>query len=217
VVNLTWHSNFTPSGVKAPAFPGAIVSDKSLNGVPEWAYGVAGWFEAGLYMPLYTIDKNRGAVVDGVKLRTLFAAPHANERRFVYGVNFEFSYNAKYWNRKRFSSEVRPIVGWHLHLVDIIVNPILDTDYNGVKNLDFAPVERIAFTVSPRWRVAVEEYADYGPIRRFSGPADQSHQIYAIVDHTADLNIEAGIGFGVTSASDKVTLKLILSRDLNKR
>jgi hypothetical protein len=28
------------------------------------------------------------------------------------------------------------------------------------------------------------------------------------------VNIEAGIGFGLTSASDKVTLKLILSRDL---
>jgi hypothetical protein len=29
------------------------------------------------------------------------------------------------------------------------------------------------------------------------------------------LNIETGIGFGLTAASDKVTLKLMLSRDLN--
>ena len=217
VVNLTWHNNFTPNGTKAPAFPGAIVPDKSLNGVPEWAYGVTDWFEAGLYLPLYTVEKNRGVVLDGFKLRTLFAVPHADERRFVYGANFEFSYNAKYWNHKRLSSEIRPIVGWHLHLLDIIINPILDTEYNGVKNLDFAPSERVAVTLSPKWRVGVEEYADYGPLRRFSGAKDQSHQIYAVVDHTADLDIEAGIGIGVTSASDKVTVKLILSRDLNKR
>src|SRR3954465_15691246 len=73
VFNLTVHNNFTPNGVKSPAFPGAIVSNKSLNGVPEWAYGVTNWFEAGLYMPLYSIDRAQGAVLDGFKLRTLFA------------------------------------------------------------------------------------------------------------------------------------------------
>ena len=31
------------------------------------------------------------------------------------------------------------------------------------------------------------------------------------------LNIEAGVGFGLTSASDKLTVKLMLSRDLNSR
>ena len=39
VFNLTLHDNFTPDGRKTPAFPGAIVSNGSLNGVPEWAYG----------------------------------------------------------------------------------------------------------------------------------------------------------------------------------
>ncbi len=40
VFNLTWHNNFTPIGLKTPAFPGGLIPDKSLNGVPEWAYGV---------------------------------------------------------------------------------------------------------------------------------------------------------------------------------
>src|ERR1700692_719937 len=74
--NLTWHNNFTPAGVTTPAFPGALVADKSLNGVPEWAYGVTDWFEAGLYMPLYSIgkqDMSRGAsaMLNGFKLRLL--------------------------------------------------------------------------------------------------------------------------------------------------
>jgi len=54
VFNLTWHNNFTPDGARTPEFPGAITSNKSWNGVPEWAYGVNNWFEAGLYMPLYS-------------------------------------------------------------------------------------------------------------------------------------------------------------------
>jgi len=42
--NLTLHNNFTPIGVSTPAFPGAVVADKSWNGVPEWALGVTPWF-----------------------------------------------------------------------------------------------------------------------------------------------------------------------------
>ena len=55
--NLTLHNNFTPEGLATPAFAGALLADKSLNGVPEWAYGVTTWFEAGLYLPLYSIGK----------------------------------------------------------------------------------------------------------------------------------------------------------------
>src|SRR5689334_4538166 len=124
VFNLTWHNNYTPKGVTAPAFPGAVVADRSLNGVPEWAYGVNRWFELGLYMPLYSRDREMGWGLDGFKLRTLFAVPNADDRRFVYGANFEFSYNATRWDTRRFTSEIRPIIGWHLRPVDIIVNPI---------------------------------------------------------------------------------------------
>ena len=217
VFNLTVHNNFTPKGVKEPAFPGAVISDKSLNGVPEWAYGVTNWFEAGLYMPLYSIDKDQGALLDGFKLRTLFAVPDGDNRRFVYGANFEFSWNSKHWDTKRVTSEIRPILGWHLPNVDVIVNPIFDTSYDGVKNLIFAPSTRVAFTVKPKWQLAVEEYSDYGAVRSFNSPGDQAHQIFAVVDHSGKfLDMEAGIGVGLTDSSDKLQLKLILSRDLNK-
>ncbi len=214
--NLMLHNNFTADGLKTPAFHGAIIADKSLNGVPEWAYGVTDWFETGLYLPLYSISKNRGATIDGFKLRELFVLPHAADHTFFYGINFEFSYNASYWEASRVTSEVRPIIGWHLHPIDIIVNPILDTAYNGFKNLDFAPTTRVACNLSSKWALAAEEYADFGPLAHFYSTNKQSHQLWAVVDHTTKfLNIEAGLGFGLTDASDKVTLKLMLSRDLN--
>ena len=217
VFNLTWHNNFTPAGVKTPAYPGGLVNNKNLNGVTEWAYGVTDWFEAGLYLPLYSISKDRGATINGGKIRLLFVAPHADDRMFFYAVNFEFSYNAKHWDSRRFTSEIRPIIGVHLHPVDIIVNPILDNSYiGGFRSLDFAPATRVAYNVSPKWAIAVEEYADLGLLRRFYSAAEQSHQLYGVFDHgTKFVNIEAGVGFGLTPASDKVTLKLLLSRDFN--
>src|SRR5882672_6904442 len=214
--NLTVHNNFTPKGITTPAFPGAVVADKSFNGVTEWAYGVTPWFGAGLYLPLYSHDKNLGGTYDGFKLRALFAVPHAEQRKFFYGANFEFSINQKVWDENRFSSEIRPIIGWHLKPWDIIINPILDTEYDGLKNLVFAPAVRIAYNVNDKWAVSAEEYADYGPLHDLAGRSDQAHMLYGVVNHAMKwFEIEAGVGVGLTPASDKVVMKLLVIKDLN--
>jgi hypothetical protein len=218
VFNLTLHNNWTPRGIKTPAEPGQVVADKSLNGVPEWAYGVTSWFEAGLYLPLYTRDKNLGWGLNGFKLRTLFAVPHAEERTFFYGANMEFSFNADRWDSTKFTSEVRPIIGWHAGRVDVIFNPIVDTAYDGLKNLEFVPASRVAYNLSPVWAVAVEEYADFGPLHDLHSAHEQAHQIYGVLNRTGrPFDVELGIGFGLTNASDGLTLKVILARDLNKK
>jgi hypothetical protein len=216
-LNLMLHNNFTPKGVKEPAFPGAVISNRAYVGVAEWAYGVTPWFEQGLYLPLYSHSQNLGTTYNGFKLRELFVRPHADEQRFFYGVNFEFSVNKKQWDERRFTSEVRPIIGWHLKPIDIIVNPIVDTSYvGGLKSLDFAPSVRVAYNFSPKWAGAIEEYADYGPLREIYSASEQSHQIWAVMNHSSKIvDIETGIGFGLTGASDKVTLKFMISRDLN--
>jgi hypothetical protein len=216
--NLTWHNNFTPKGQTTPGFPGGVVADKSFNGVTEWALGVTEWFEAGLYLPLYSHDKNDGWGINGFKLRALFAVPHAADRRFFYGANFEFSVNANRWDASRFTSEVRPIIGWHLKPVDIIINPIVDTSYDGLKNLEFVPAARVAYNFSPDFALAVEEYSDFGPLHAFLPGSEQAHQVYGVIDRTwKEWDIEAGVGVGITDGSDRLTLKLILSRDLNKK
>ena len=216
-VNLTWHNNFIPNGLQEPAFPGAVVADDSFNGVTEWALGVTNWFEAGLYLPLYSHDKNLGWGINGVKLRALFAVPNAASRRFFYGANFEFSYNAQRWDSTRFTSEIRPIVGWHLKPIDIVINPIVDTAYDGLKNLEFVPAARLAYNSASGWTVAAEEYDDFGPLHEFLPGSQQAHQLYGVVDRTwRAWDIEAGVGGGLTSGSDRLTLKLILSRDLNR-
>lgn len=220
VFNLMVHTNFTPIGRKTPDFPGAIIPNDSVNGAWEWAYGVTDWFEQGLYLPVYTpYSQGRGTTIDGFKLRELFVRPHAAEHKFFYGINFEFSVNHKYWESKRFTSEVRPIVGVHLHPLDIIFNPIVDTNYTGGPgNLEFVPATRVAYNFNDKWAAAVEEYADLGPLRHFEPLNDQFHEVWAVMDHNSKIvNIETGVGFGVTAGADKLTFKLMLSRDLNSR
>jgi hypothetical protein len=215
VFNLTWHNNYTPDGISAAAFPGGIVSDRAFVGVTEWAYGVNDWFEAGLYLPLYSIDKNLGATINGFKLRALFAVPNAAERVFFYGVGFELSFNAKRWDPKLVTSEIRPILGVHLGALDVITNPILDTAYEGIGEMELAPSARVAYNASSTWAVALEEYAGFGPLDDLLPGSQQSHQLFGVLDYVGPVEVEVGLGVGLTDATDGLTLKLIVARDLN--
>jgi len=101
--------------------------------------------------------------------------------------------------------------------VDIILNPILDNSFTGgFKSLDFAPATRVAYNLNSKTAVAIEEYADFGPLRNFYSASEQFHQIYGVLDRSTRFgDFEAGVGVGVTGASDKLTLKLLWSKDLN--
>jgi hypothetical protein len=220
VFNLMIHTNYTPIGRKMADFPGGIISNHSVNGTAEWAYGVNSWFEQGLYLPVWTpYSQERGGSINGFKLRELFVRPHAEDHTFFYGVNFEFSVNYHYWEPKKISSEVRPIVGLHLHPIDIIFNPIMDTDYTGgFGSLEFVPATRVAYNLSDKWAVAAEEYADLGPLRHLDSFGNQFHEVWAVLNHSTKIvNIETGVGVGVTHGADKLTFKLMVSRDLNSK
>ena len=218
VFNLTLHNNYALRGVTTPAFPGALVSNHTLSGVSEWAWGINEWFEAGLYLPLYSISRSDGVTLNGAKGRALFAVPHADQRKFFYGANFEFSYNARHWDEKRFTMEIRPIVGWHLGHVDLIFNPILDNSFDGAANLVFAPATRVAYNFSPKWAGAFEAYDDFGPLKHFNAGDQRSHQTFAVFDYTGkSVSIEGGVGVGRTPASDDLVLKLIIAKDLKTR
>ncbi len=221
IFNLMIHTNFAPVGRTTAVFPGAIVANHSLNGTAEWAYGVTPWFEQGLYLPVYTVySTDSGPTLNGFKLRELFVRPHAHDHKLFYGANFEFSVNANYWEDRTITSEIRPIVGLHLRPVDLIYNPIVDTNYTGgFGGLQYNPAGRVAYSLNENWAVALEEYDGFGPLHHFVPSRQQFHEVWAVVDRASSkflgINVEAGIGVGLTPASDKITLKLMLSRNLN--
>jgi hypothetical protein len=45
------HLNFTGIGQTVPEFPGGFTSNHSLQGTPEFAYGITNWWEVGFICP----------------------------------------------------------------------------------------------------------------------------------------------------------------------
>lgn len=152
------HLNYIPRGIKDPPFPGGLVSNNSINGTPEFAYGIADWWEVGLYLPFSIQDQKFYS--DAFKLRTLFVSPHADQRNFFYGVNFEFSNETPPFLQTQFGLEIRPIVGIRNADYELIVNPIVDVGFGKYGEADFAPAERLARKLGPDLFVGLEYYAD---------------------------------------------------------
>ena len=215
-VGLTWHNNYAFDGIKTPDFPGGLVDNHAYSSVTEWALGVTPWFEAGLYLPLFAHSSNQDWSYNGFKLRALFVQPDNDNKDFYYGVNFEFSWNEKSWDTQANTGEIRPILGWRLgEGWSITFNPILDNSYSGFSRLDFAPATRLDYKIDEKWTLAAEEYDDFGEIRGFLPANQQSHQLWGVVDYTGNpISVEAGMGFWLTSATDKLAVKVMLMSDL---
>jgi hypothetical protein len=135
-------------------------------------------------------------------------------------MNFEFSWNQHFWESQVNSGEIRPIIGWRFgdnNRWAFTFNPIVDNDYKGgIAGLEFNPATRLDYKVDETWTVAAEEYDGFGELRRFLPASQQFHELWATVDYNADpVSIETGVGFGLTPASDALTVKLMFISDLD--
>jgi hypothetical protein len=203
------HLNYVGAGQTTPPFSGGLVSNHSLNGTPEFAYGVTDWWEVGLYLPFAIQDQQ--FLSDSFKLRTLFVSPHADQRDFFYGINLEFSNTTPKFAQTRFALEVRPIIGVRNADYEFIVNPIVDAGFGKLGELDFAPAARLARKLGPDLFLGVEYYADFGEIGNFSKLADQQHSLFLVTDFKLGVfDVDFGVGYGLTSASDRWVVKTII-------
>ena len=203
------HLNYIPLGVKDPPFPGGLVSHNSINGTPEFAYGVTDWWEVGLYLPFAIKDQQ--FLSDSFKLRTLFVTPHAEQRDFFYGVNFEFSNTTPKFSQTRFGMEIRPIIGVRNADYEFIFNPIVDIGFGKFGEERFTPAARLARKLGPDLFVGLEYYADFGQIGNFANLADQQHTLFAVTDFKLGVfGVNFGVGYGLTPASDRWVVKTIV-------
>ncbi len=203
------HLNYIGIGLKDPPFPGGLVSHHSINGTPEFAYGVTDWWEVGLYLPFAIQD--RQFLSNSFKLRTLFVSPNAEQRNFFYGVNFEFSNTTPKFSQTRFGLEIRPIIGIRNADYEFIVNPIVGIGFGKNGEADFTPAARLARKLGPDLFVGLEYYADFGEIGNFLKSADQQHTLFAVTDFKLGVfDVNFGVGYGLTQASDRFVVKTIV-------
>jgi hypothetical protein len=203
------HLNYTFVGRTEPDFPGGLISNHSLQGTPELAYGITDWWEVGFYAPFAVAGGQ--LLSNGGKIRNLFVVPHAEKRDFFYGVNFEFSYQTPPFSQSRYALEIRPIIGVRNKDWEFIVNPIVDISFGRSGQADFAPALRLARNLGEDRFIGIEYYGGLGQIGNFLPLSQQSHQLFAVVDFKVEkFDVQLGLGYGLTPGSDPLVGKAII-------
>jgi hypothetical protein len=204
------HFNYAAVGQTVPEFPGGFTSNHSLQGTPEFAYGVTKWWEVGFYLP-FAVDGAGEFLSDGAKIRSLFVVPDAAKRSFFYGINFELGYELPPFAPSPWALEIRPIIGVRNSEWELIANPIIDASFGSAGEVDFAPALRLAHNLGNDRFVGLEYYADFGKIGNFLPLQQQSQQLFAVTDFkVGNVDIELGAGYGFTTGSDRLVLKAII-------
>jgi opacity protein-like surface antigen len=207
---LEQHLNYAATGQTQPEVPGGFTSNHSLQGTPEFAYGITDWWEGGFYIPFAVTDSGQ-FLSDGAKIRSLFVSPDAGKRSFFYGVNFELGDEMPRFSATPWGLEIRPIIGIRNTEWEFIVNPIVDLSFGSGGEADFAPALRLARNLGEDRYIGVEYYADFGKIGDFLPVEQQSQQLFAVTDFkVSTVDVELGAGYGFTTGSDRFVLKAIL-------
>lgn len=214
--SMELHVNTTPRGRRTADFPGEVTPGHGLRVTPEFSLGLTPTMDAALYLP-FVRDAEGRLLFGGPKLRLkwLPLRPAEGGAGWFAGLNGEYSWLNRNFETETRKLELRPIIGWKDAGWLLAFNPVLDWALNGPDRSgrpDFNPSFKVARTVAPEVALGFEVYAELGPLGRPLAANQQARTLYAAMEwERAPLPFHLGIGRGLNSATDKWTLKAILT------
>ena len=217
-VGLDVHVNNVISGTPATDYPGQQPSLHQWRVTPEFALGVTSDLEAGLYLPLATIDREGQAGAYGVKARVKYIAHHRDDERWWYGLNLEIGRVSRQLDVNPWNGELKGIVGARLGRWTLAYNLNADFVVSGPRPspLSFDGDTKVSYALAPTLSVGVESYNGLGDTRHLGrfGSADQT--LFGTIDTAVgkwDLNLGIGRGYGTNP--DHLIVKAIVGVPVN--
>ena len=198
---------------------GVLPTQRAAHETLEITHGWTSWFETGLYLftSVQTMAPGEGYWFVGSHIRPRVRAPE--EWHLPVGVSLSLEIG---WQQRRFSPdtwtlEIRPIIDKQIGRWYFAVNPAFEQSLKGPgtkTGIEFAPSAKVSYELTKAVSPGIEYYGTLGPVGNFAPTRQQQQQLYAVVDLDLDPRWEFnfGVGAGLTQASDKVIIKMILGR-----
>jgi len=216
------HSNFTFEGSRPVpgtdrAEDGTAPTTHALHETVEITHGFTDWFETGLYIFTSYNQYGNGYGWVGDHLRPRVAVPERLKWPVNLSLSLEFGYQRAKYSTDTWTLEIRPIIDKQVGRWYLSFNPTVDRSFHGpgvASGVVFSPNFKAGYDVTKKVNVGLEYYGSLGPITGFDQIRDQEQQIVPAIDLNLGKNWEfnAGIGIGVTQATDHLLVKLILGR-----
>lgn len=210
---LELHVNTTPSGRSASNYPHEVPPEHALRINPEFSYGLSQDFEAGFYLPTILNSKSEYDVA-GAKLRLKWLPLHSElNQGWFAGVNLELSRLQQKYSESQSTAETRFIFGRRTEDWLIAFNPILDFNLSGQyrrQSPDLVAALKLSRKLASGLSTGFEYYSSLGKVNDMLPVNQQDNRLYLTFDvDRAPWVFNIGLGRGLTSASDKWTLKAV--------
>src|SRR5262249_44525358 len=132
-------------------------------------------------------------------------------------ISTEFGYQRRAYSEDTWTWEIRPIVDKRAGRWYVSLNPALEKSVHGAgagRGFEFSPSAKISYDCTPTIVLGVEYYGSLGPVSGFDPERLQQHQIVPTIDLNVSPGWELNFGaaIGVTSATDRFLVKLIVGR-----
>ena len=208
------HANSVVSGQRE-AVPPELPSDHQTHLTLEPSLGITHWWEIGMYLQS-TILPDGTLDYAGFKLRSKFVRPGWPSERLRWGVNLEISDLPPSYDRNRWGAEVRPILAYTTPAgrLAFAFNPILDFDLAGATRgwPSFEPALSALFVLDGLVSVGLEYYGDLGRVDQPSRAGAEQHYLFEVLNvlRWRRLELNFGVGEGLTAASNPFVVKMIL-------
>ncbi|MFI5257319.1 MAG: hypothetical protein ACHQRK_08665 [Gemmatimonadales bacterium] len=209
------HSNYAVNG-RREVEAGVLPTNHAVHETLEITHGFTNWFEVGTYLFTSAAPEQSWRAI-GSHLRPRVRAPESWHWPVGASLSVEVGYQDREFSTDTWSVEVRPIVDRKLGAWYASFNPTLEHGLRGetaAEGFEFSPNVVVNRDVTRTVNLGVEYFGGMGPIRRFAPRAEQAHQLFGVVnlDFGPEWEFNAGYGAGLTPASERGMVKLILGR-----
>jgi len=212
-LTLELHSNTVTTATGQAAHD--AINPYQIHETLEATYGLFEHIELGQYLATAKLSNGEYEYA-GSRTKCHFGINDPEKSPIAFGGNIELDYMRRAAEENPFGLEVRPIIESRFHRFDIIANLAFEKPFSGPgthQGVQFDPSGEIMYEHLFSWvSPAIEYYGDMGALAHLPGLQYQQHFLVPAVNLELDprLEINLGVGFGLTRASNGVFLKSIL-------
>jgi len=211
-LTLELHSNTTSTATGQLAKSQMDVHQ--IHETLEATYGVLRWLEIGQYFATAKLS-NGDYEYSGSRTKVHFGIPQTFEWPVQFGGNIELDYMRFAAEENPMTLELRPIVGANYKGFRLVGNFAFEDPFSGPgahHGMQFDPSGVLVYKLNDWLSPALEYYGDMGSIQPLAKVQEQQHFIVPALnfDFLPQLELNLGVGIGVTRASNGVFLKSIV-------